>query len=266
VGVEVTCDCLDNATDYVLGRLSPHERAKFIRHADYCEVCAEELELLNRAADASTLVISRALLPPVTDPADLPTTPESRSRTDLELETLAARGFPTPSEKNADAKRKSARTRKSLFQWGANGKRLAQPIPKPALAGLAGLLIVAVMTVMLSHKAASTSYVRGSTSWTTSGVAIQLNGNQGELLVANMPSPPAGEAYGVWILLKHHTTLTSTNLRLDLNKSGEAGVTLPGNIHDDAAIGVYPVRLATAHSTASVSNSPVAVVYLNRKN
>lgn len=136
------------------------------------------------------------------------------------------------------------------------------PIPKPALTALLCLLVIAMLTVYVSHRAVNTTFARGKTAWpNTAGIALQIQGSHGELLLDHLPAAPAREHYEIWYLTAHATTLTNLKAALTLNKDGQAGMTLPGDIHDYTAIGVYAV--SDGSSTApGVSDHPVAVVYV----
>lgn len=141
-------------------------------------------------------------------------------------------------------------------------RRRIMPIPKPALIGLMGVLVVAALTIYMSNRTVSTTYARGATAWpNTAGIALQLQGSHGELLLNHIPAAPAGERYEVWYLATHAKTLTKLRVTLKLNGKGQAGLKLPGDIHDYALIGVYAVS-GLSTTRPSVSDHPVAIVYV----
>jgi len=235
----------------VLGTLSQHQRERYGQHVRNCAACADELELLNAAVAVPELMATR----PVRPPSEHELQPDGGRRSDSEYKTghsgqKRAQSHPDPfgdSTKNTQRKR----------------RRLHAPIPKPAITALLGLLIVAALTVYMSHQAVSTTFARGDTAWpnTPAGIALQLQGSHGELLLNHIPNAPAGEHYEVWYLPAHATVLTKLNATLKLNADGQAGVLLPGDIHDYTAIGVYPIPDASS-TVPRVSDHPVAVVYV----
>ena len=63
-GLEDQCARTRDASLYVLGELQGRQLESFARHLRRCEECAEEVELLQQAADAVPLLASRQR-PPV---------------------------------------------------------------------------------------------------------------------------------------------------------------------------------------------------------
>jgi hypothetical protein len=106
-------------------------------------------------------------------------------------------------------------------------RRLARPVPRPLLIALGALLVVAVVTVGLTNRSASTRLIPASTAFAPGKAAVELTGARGVLVVAGMPSPPAGKVYEVWI--EHGNKAPEpTDALFDVNTRGQAEVAVPG--------------------------------------
>jgi hypothetical protein len=145
---------------------------------------------------------------------------------------------------------RSAAPRRRLFH---------RPVPGPAIVGFLAVAIVGIVTVALSHRAASIRYERAEAGWTAGGAAIKLEGNQLELLVVGMPRPPRGKAYQVWVMERGTRKLVPTSAMLSPGRAGDAGVDVPGDYHDWYAVAVY---VETLHHTASTRSGAVVVADL----
>ncbi len=114
---------------------------------------------------------------------------------------------------------------------------LARPVPKPVLAALGALVVLAVITVVVSGRAAGMRVVHAQAAWAPGGAAVELGGGRAELLVEGMPAPPAGDLYYVWV--RHGAgALEPTGVRFTVNAMGEAGVEIPGRLRSGDAIAV----------------------------
>ncbi len=177
----VTCTHAGRPLSYVSGELDGYDLVEFTRHLQSCELCAEEVGLLRGAAEAPPL-------PAVED--QVPEQPGRARRSQrASLRALDGGGSGPNAEANAAAAREAAAIREATATATAGsrdktGRRLLkQPVPRPAMFGFAELVIIGVLTVVLSHRAASISYVRVKAGWTPGGAALKLQGNQLELLV-----------------------------------------------------------------------------------
>lgn len=284
-GVEAICENVDYAADYVLGKLTPAERERYGRHVSSCEACAEELELLSRAARAPEWMSSSPPpLPPeqqpttvrmaaeaqyqddlvgvlsLYDPKPRPSGPGERSGPARPVRDAAAPSAADPSVPRAAGTTAERTIGVPPRRPTLRRRRFVQPIPKPALTGLLALLVVAVITVMLSNRVAQTTFTRGTTAWSTAGIALQIEGSSGELLLDHLPSPLVNEHYEVWTLPKHGNKLKLALANLTLNAAGQAGVTLPGAITAEVAVAVYLLP-DSDHGNHAPTGHPVAVVY-----
>ncbi len=242
-----SCARASDASLYVLGEMRPRQQQSYARHLRHCEVCAEEVDLLQHAAQAVPLLAVSHVPPPLLEPppSQIPkAVAPGASRADSRPQASAVR--PVPVEARSPSGRPELRT----IQGGGSdrpdsprisGRRrlLQSPVPKPALLGLLLLAIFAVMTVALSHQAASTRYRRIQAGWPNGGAAIKLQGTSLQLLVLNMPKPQHGTRYQVWVGDRLTHRLLPTTVWLHLNARGEAGVTIPGDYHDWYVVAVY---------------------------
>lgn len=258
----------------MLGSLGEHERRRYRAHLQHCEACAAEVDLLCDVTighDVSTRPSAVALA--------------GVNATDgLALsESLAGQGTgggggqraATKTYKPArymghgiwDDRQVEVRT-SPVARKGTDGRkgkrRLFQPVSKPVLGITLAVLVFAVITVYMSHTAASVSFVRGQTAWKDAGIALQIKGSSAELLTEGLPAAPTGDQYEVWLLGKDRKTLIAAGLGVTPNSSGQAGVNLPGKIGDSAAVLVYAEPVG-AHASPTVADHPVAIVYVDGK-
>lgn len=294
-GVQETCEWVDEAAAYVLGEMSARQRERYGRHARSCAVCAEEVELLSTVEHAPDVMVGR----PAPGPEELeggaggdsesfwgrcaPKMTQSRAigaagAAAGQTGATASNGKVLPPRSAAIlapyVQQLQAAGRIAGTAGGAAGPKpgrrrlITQPIPKPALGAFAGLLVIAALTVYMSHRATPPTFVRGTTAWSTAGIALQIQGSHAELLLDQLPAAPAGDRYEIWILPKtassttaaSATRLVPANRPLKLNSKGQAGVQLPGDIYDDIAVGVYAEPPGT-HPAPTLADHPVAVVY-----
>ncbi len=248
------CTHASNPARYVLGELRGRELDAFVRHLRGCELCAEEVELLEAAAGTTPLLGTRHT------ELDSANVPDAQRRIPLRAIDGGApggdAGDAAKAEANAAAAREAAAIREATASAAATRSEpswrvLKQPIPKPAMFAFAALAVFAALTVSLSRRTGHVSYVRVKAGWTPGGAALKLQGNQLGLLVDEMPRPRDGSGYQVWVLdgLTHRLTPTGTWLRL--NRRGQAGVDVPGDYHDWDAVAVYVEPLHGRDTTAS---------------
>jgi anti-sigma factor RsiW len=245
------CPRAGDASRYVRGELPGRRGERFLRHIRGCEECAEELGLLERLSTGTPL-LGTAHLPPEEDedPGRRAPTPT------LSLAAANARAARLAAEKAAaEGKRRPPMeppTRPVLrrIEGGAatpnraklplGGRRLLKtPMPRSAMVSFIALGVLAVATVAMTSQAASVHFFRIRASWPRGGAALKLVGNQLELLVEGMPSPPRGVGYQVWVANRATRRLAPTSAWVHLNRLSQAGVDVPGNYHDWAAIAVY---------------------------
>lgn len=278
---QAQCKRGDRAGPYVLGELDPRTRLAYERHLRVCGRCRVEVELLLNAADALPLlsatpqtsdqakpaVEAKPLLQAIPGGAAAPPAPVQRPiaasappvaplrpRTDeAELRRAVQR------RRQETAALRSGLTPSAAHLMGGRGQRrpplkvrfLRKPVPGPAVVGFAAVAVVAVLTIALSSRVAGIRYERAQAGWKPGGAAIGTDGNQLELLVEKMARPPLGTGYQVWVLAKAAHAMVPTRAWLEPNRAGDAGVTVPGNYHNWAAIAVYVERLRGPESERS---------------
>ena len=223
------CTRTGDAGQYVLGTLHGPRLDSFRRHLRRCGPCAAEVELLHAAADVVPLLAS--------DP-------------------VAAAAGERDHERRAPALAAALAARRratSLAAIGGHNQRrvLKSPMPKPAMVGILGIAIIAAVTIVLSHQAASIRFLRIGAGWRGGGAALKLQGNQLELLVEDMPQPAPGHGYRVWLVDRATGRLEPTSAWLHLNALGQAGVNVVGDYHDWAALAVYAEPLRGTDTTGS---------------
>ena len=253
-GLDDDCVRTRDAPPYVLGELQGRRYESFVRHLRHCEPCAEEVELLQQAADAVPLLASRQA--PVLDEERVL---EQRPT----LAVAAAPGRAAASGGGGGAYSPAGRPLLRPIDGGASagragpadlgsGRRLLKsPLPKPALIGFLALAVLAVATVALSSRAANVRYYRIQAGWSRGGAALQLQGNKLQLLVDDMPRPASGSLYEVWVVKRSDRQLSPTGAWLHLNSIGQARVTVPGDYHDWLAVAVYTEPLNGSATTSS---------------
>jgi hypothetical protein len=90
-----------------------------------------------------------------------------------------------------------------------------------------------------------------------------MDGSQGQLLVVGMPKAPQGDSYQLWAVepgVRHELPL---QVRLMLNKRGEGGVIIPGDVRAYQALVVYAEPSA---GTKSPQGTPYVVADLRKTN
>ncbi len=199
------CAYSDDAAPYVLGALADAEQYR--EHLGECASCRAQVAELQLVVD--TLPTS---VPPLAAPESLRASVLATVRSEAEL--LKAAG-PRAEEAPARAGRRRS-PRVSLL-----GAGLA--VAATALAAIAIAIALNSSThqrVTSAHMAAS---VRGASA------ALRQSGSRAELVVSDMPQPPAGDIYEVW--LARSGTPHATDALFGVTSSGSASVNVPGNLH-----------------------------------
>jgi Anti-sigma-K factor rskA len=175
-----------------------------------CAICRDEVDALESAIDALPLLV------PQVQPS-----PALRRRVMTEVRA------------DARAQRKPAPTLR---------RRLAKPMPRPALAGFAALMVAAILTVGLTLEPSSTRDVRAAVAWAPGGAVVSVTGSRAVLYVKGMPAPPAGKVYEVWVERGSGAPKATTALFDPTTAGGEAAVDVPGNLSDVTTVLVTAER------------------------
>ena len=198
----------DDVAPWLLGALDDDERQAFERHLAACGRCREEVAALRPAVEALPLAA-----PPVVP------SPELRDRimsvVESEAQLLEAAG------EHADRPPKAARKRRRRPAFGGL---------RPALVGGLAALVVAVgvggYLIGNSGSGGGEHVVAAKVSFPAAQASVHTEGDQASLQLANMPSPPPGRVYQVW--LKRNGQNPQPTRALFVVRSGS--VTIPGGI------------------------------------
>jgi anti-sigma-K factor RskA len=194
----------DTAGAYVLGAMASAERNEFEAHLATCAVCQEEVDELRPAADALPMA-SPPMLPP----------PELKDRimaeVEREAELLASAG--------GDADRPEPRRReRRRFGWLSDW-RLA-PVA-------AAVLIAGVLIGVSLGEPESQSY-----PFDRAGAELQVEGDSATLVAQDLPAPPEGRVYEVWLMPKGSDTPEPTDVLFTPRSDGSAVAAIPGSLDD----------------------------------
>jgi hypothetical protein len=195
------CPRLHDAAPYLLGALD--DPGPFRVHVEDCAECREELAQLVAVADSLDL----------TPPAQrMPHELRERliDRVTAEAEVLGAAGpiADLPLE------------RPSRRRWHAFGLTL--------VATLATVLVVVVLLVDLDSP--HTRTYGAIVAPTGASAQLRQTGSRAEVLVANMPQPPLGKVYEVWLARGPGTLPTPTDALFSVTNHGEGSVIVPNSL------------------------------------
>jgi anti-sigma-K factor RskA len=199
----------DATAAYLLGALDEAERAAFEEHLAGCPACREEVDQLAPAAQA---------LPMSVDPVDPPPALKARIMAEVEREAslLAAAG--------PEADRPPAARRRRRPSW-----RIPRLVPAAVAAGLlvAGVAIgVGVGELQDAPERTVAAKVSGAPGAT---VSLEMNGDEGRLLARNLPAPPSGRVYQVWLKRDGHAPEPTAALFVP-SRDGAATASVPGSM------------------------------------
>jgi hypothetical protein len=244
--MESECGWHQETAAYVLGDLRGQALVDFRAHVKTCEQCQEDIELLERAADAVPLLASS---PPESVDADEeepePFRPGVWAQERIEMVTA-----PKPPQlrqlmANASSSAPSGQNGLGLFA-GLRGRRRGTrgggwqiPAPKPAMAGVVALAVLAAVVLVLTKQSQSINYVHAQAAWRNGAAVLKMEGSQGQLLVVGMPAPPSGTRYELWAIKQGVRKEIPLHASLELNKKGEGGVVVPGDVRSYLALVVY---------------------------
>ncbi len=199
------CDQQLQGAAYLLGALQPDEAERYREHIQGCASCRRELDELEptisplRAAPparANDVLLGRIM---------------AQVRSEAEL--LNAAGA------QADRVPRTATNQRT--------RRFA------ALAAAATIAAAAALGAVLLTSGSSTSprVTRALVAAIApSGRAeLRQSGTHAELVISNLPQPPAGKIYQVW-LAGAHAAPRPTNALFSVNSEGSASVDVPGNL------------------------------------
>ena len=185
----------DNAGAWVLGALDSDEAWRFSAHLDVCASCRDEVERLQVAADALPLAV-----PPATPPPALKT----RLMEIVEGEARA-----------------SGPARPRARRWAVPAL-----FTRPAFAAAAAAfaLVIGGAIGFALHGGAQTKTVALATTVRGASAELVRSGDQTEVRVSNMPPPPRGRVYQVWVKQPGRPPAPDAVFTVDREGRGSVGV------------------------------------------
>ena len=206
----------DSVGAYVLGALERDECDGFEAHLAECEICRRDVAELRVAADALPVSV------PIVSPP-----PALKGRimavVESEAELLAAAG------RHADEPAPARRRRGRLLPAGwlsRPGVALACALVLLAGGGLAGALL---------SGGEDARTVVAQTAAPGAEVRLEIHDDGSKLLVSDMPAPPAGRIYQVW-LKRPGKDPEPTSVLWSTRGDGSAEVAVPGSLDGVEAV------------------------------
>jgi len=232
-----TCDRGADVPSYVLGALAGDERASFERHLATCSACRREVADLQVVADSLPLAAEQ-----VAPPREL----KDRIMTVVRAEAQAR-------EAEESAPRRPARSGHEPW-WRRITLRLA-----PLRAAVAAVLLLAIGAggaVLLSRS--STTEVPAQARFASAPAAqasLEVRDGRARLKVSDMPGPPAGKVYEVW-LKPPGGAPAPTDALFSPTRQGSASVDVPGKVSSGDQV---LVTAEPAGGSAAPTSPPVIV-------
>jgi hypothetical protein len=214
---------------YVLGALPPDELEAFRSHVEGCAECRREVQELRVPADALPIGVQQMQAPPALKGRIM-------AVVESEAELLAAAGA------GADRPPAPAPRRARRAWWARPGFALAAVLLVVAGGALAGVLAAGD----------DTTTVQADMTVPGAEASLQVTGSDGMLVVRDMPAPPSGRIYQVWIKRPGRDP-EPTDALWTVNADGDAQVAVPGSLE-----GVEPMGGSTAPTREPVISAAPA--------
>jgi hypothetical protein len=228
-----THECRGDAAAYALGSLEADEAEAFRLHVTSCVVCRDELAAFQQAVD---------VLP------------------------MAAPQYPVPRRLRRRVLRE-LRAERRYMPAAARGRRvrpflLGGPLLHPMLT-VGVVLLAALATVggleLASGGPSGTRIVQASVTGSAGHAELRLSGGRAELIVNNLPPPPIGHIYEVW-LTRGHRPPSPTNVLFSVTASGSGDVGVPGDLRGVSEVLVTP---EPAGGSRAPTHEPLIVARLS---
>jgi anti-sigma-K factor RskA len=189
----------DFAGAYVLGAMAAAEREAFEQHLSTCAACREEVEELMPAAEALPMASPLMVPPPAL---------KDRIMAEVEREAslLGAAGAGADRPERVERRRRGA-------GW-LSGWRLA---PVAAALLIAGVLV----GTSLSAPEERTYAFSGQDA------RLEVEGDSARLVAENLPAPPEGRVYEVWLMPEDSDTPRPTDVLFEPRSDGSAVAAIP---------------------------------------
>ena len=200
----------DAAGAYVLEAMAADERDAFESHLATCATCREDVAELRPTAEALPMAS-----PPMLPPAAL----KDRIMAEVEREAaLLAQAGPS-ADRPAEAAPERQRRRLPTFGFW----RVA-PVA-------AALLIVAVLATVVLSGGGSDEF-----RFDRAGATLKVDGDSATLVAENLPAPPQGRVYEVWIQPKGSKKVQPTSALFTPRSDGSAEAAIPGDAAEIGAV------------------------------
>jgi anti-sigma-K factor RskA len=199
---------VDFAGAYVLRAMAPEEREEFEAHLADCKICSDEVAELMPAAEA---------LPMASPPMAPPVALRDRIMAEVEREAqLLAQAGPSADRPEPDATRRQPSRRRS-WAW-LSGWRLAP---------IAAALLIAGVLVGTTLDGTDTRTVTAQVKAPGASAQLEVSGDKATLVAQNLPAPPEGRVYEVWLRKKGSMTAEATNVLFRPRGDGAAVAAIP---------------------------------------
>jgi anti-sigma-K factor RskA len=192
----------DAAGAYVLGAMPPGERAEFESHLATCGACRQEVDELRPAAEALPMASPPMLPPPALKDRIM-------AEVEREAELLGATGA------GADRPERTERRRRGAW---FSGWRLAP---------IAAVLIIAGVLAGVALSGPDQRTVTASVEAPGATAHVKVDGEQAMLVAENMPAPPEGRVYEVWLMPEGSETPEATNVLFMPRGDGSVEAAIP---------------------------------------
>jgi anti-sigma-K factor RskA len=197
-----------DAAAYVLGALDPVEVETFEHHLEGCDLCRDEVTVLEQVATALPMGV-----------------PQYRAPKSLRRRVLAV---VQEEAKPVASERSRARVREPNWLWRG-----------VVLAGTCAAIALAVLVGLDLSTGSHTRVIEAHVSGISGSASLHLSGGRGQLIVRHLSPPPPGHVYEMWLKRPRHAP-APTNVLFSVTSSGEAEVGLPPRLHGVTQILVTP--------------------------
>lgn len=230
------CAQREQAAAYALGALEPQEADRYREHLGECSVCREQLTELQSVVHLLPVTASQVRASGVMRERVIAVV-----RSEAELLKAAGPDADRPA-------RTQLRWRSRRLALLAAGTAAAAAVAVGALVGASG---PANQRVIMAQVAASAPGGRAQ---------VRESGGHAELVVADMPQPPAGRIYEVWLAPLNQAPEPSDAL-FSVTRSGSASVDVPGDLRAIQRILVTAEPLGGSREPTS---PPIIIATLRR--
>lgn len=211
------CPRTDDAASYVLRAMPDGDWEHYQDHLARCAPCAEKVAELGFVADALLSGVPQLTAPdPIRD--------RVMATVRAESELLRAAGPAADRPEPVPSKRR----------WGFLSLR---PLPALALASVALVLGVGSGALLTGDdNPIAPRTIAAQVDATGAKALVRVSSDGAKLQVADMPAPPAGRVYQVWLKRHDRALPQPTDALFSVNSEGRASVDVPGDLDDVDAV------------------------------